>query len=307
MIREFKIIDQLMEAKKVEKQEVKESVSPEDFVDRVFVTTGDLGLDGDNELGSDTYLYVADVDEEGNLEIEVLDDSGEVQGILVASPDDFQALIDSGKIEEVDAEDVEDEEEEDFEDMDGVEVVDDMDDEEEEEELDEALKKVIRNGKVVTIRVRRRRKKRLNPKQRAALRKAAKKAARSASAKRARKRAMALRKRLGLESMSFTDEETNYNERIDIEEAVELTGKFEEVLESFGLEVLAKNFEGRDGVFNLEAVLNNPPDKLVVVEMKELKEALQEALGASEVRIPDPEKILYNGTSAYVFNVLVEK
>lgn len=300
MLREFKIIDQLMEAKKVKKQEVKESVSPEDFVDRVFVTTGELGLDSDNELGADTFLYVSDVDEEGNLEIEVLDDSGEVQGILVASPDDFQALIDAGKIEEVEAEDVEDEEDMEDDEMDGAEVVDDMEDEEEEEdeeELDEALKKVIRNGKVVTIRVRRRRrKKRLTPKQRAALRKAAKKAARSASAKRARKRAMALRKRLGLESVTFTDDD-----------AEELVDKFEEVLESFGMQVLAKDFQEKDGVVNLEAVLDNSPGKLVVVEMKELKKALQEALGVSEVHIPTPEKIVFNGVNAYVFNALVEK
>jgi len=67
-----------------------------------------------------------------------------------------------------------------------------------EETFIEAMKKVIRAGKVVKIKIKTKKKRRMSPKQRAALAKASKKAAHSGAAKRARAKSMKKRKSAGL-------------------------------------------------------------------------------------------------------------
>ena len=67
-----------------------------------------------------------------------------------------------------------------------------------EETFIEAMKKVIRAGKVVKIKIKTKKKRRMSPKQRAALAKASKKAAHSGAAKKARAKSMKKRKSAGL-------------------------------------------------------------------------------------------------------------
>ncbi|AMM44836.1 hypothetical protein SP15_037 [Bacillus phage SP-15] len=186
--------------------------------------------------------------------------------------DIYEALVTAvakvGDMDEDDAEDLVDE------------FLEEIDtDDEEDDELDERMKLVVRGGKVKRINVPIR-KKRLNAKQKAALRKARRKA-HTSSANKARRKSMIVRRRRFKESM-------------------DMLGEVKDTIESYGLAVLDTDLDMTNESVALELTLDNTDS--FEVNLTEMESYFSEQFNA-DVEIPDVQ--LVNENQAAVLKLIV--
>ncbi|AWD93018.1 hypothetical protein HSE3_gp066 [Bacillus phage vB_BceM-HSE3] len=260
---------------------VVESATCEELVGTYYELEGNVSDESGESLEAGSLLYFKSINsEDGSLEFEVLDAEDEdVAGVLTMTPEEFQALCDEDLISQLDdSEDDEDSEEDD------EKMAENLNVNTNEENLDEATKKVVRGGKVMTIQVKKKKKKRLSPAQKQALAKARKKA-NTGAAKKARAKSMKVRRnRLG--------------------ESTQLA-ILEDIAESYGLSIIASDYETIEEGINFELVINDELDENVIVDMEEFSADLMEHLGTEEIQIPEVGEAKYNGVQAKVMNFII--